>query len=62
MALTLNTANFAAHVSKTLTYHEDLPAGADLEMKVGDDELDEAVPAGKTWDVQLSLVITETDA
>lgn len=60
--LSFDSTEVDARVRKTLTYHKDLPAGAVIEAELGDDKLEAVVPAGKTWNVQVSFYITETDA
>ena len=60
--LSLENESIPSVVRRTLTYHEDHAAGDQLKLECGEDELDEEVPAGKTWDVQVTILVTETDA
>ena len=39
-----------------------LAAGGKVKMEIGKHELDEAVPAGKSWAVVANIRIIETDA
>ena len=60
--LSLEEQAVGARVLRTLAYNQDLAAGAKVKAKFDDDEVNETVPAGKSWNVQASLYIVETDA
>ena len=51
-----------AQVKKEVTCIETLAAGGKVKMEIGEHELDEAVPAGKSWAVVANIRIIETDA
>ena len=51
-----------AQVKKEVTCQTVLAQGAQVKMELGEDELDEVVPRGKSWTVVANIRIVETDA
>jgi len=60
--LELESEQVGAYTRRTLTHHETYTAGSLVKLELGEDELNEEVPAGKSWTVQATLLVTETDA
>ena len=60
--LALQELAVGASVHRTMTYHQDVPGGAMVKAEFGQDELSVVVPTGKTWNVQATIFIVETDA
>ncbi len=59
--LLLEEVNLSARSRKSLSVHRDILAGTLVKLEVGNDDIDIVVPAGKSWDIQVSVVIDETD-
>ncbi len=60
--LPLEEVDLSARLRKSLSVHKDIPAGANLKLEVGGDELSVVVPVGKSWNVRVSITVDETDA
>jgi hypothetical protein len=64
-AIVLSERTIAPYVVKHGATDAILPAGKRLTIESspqGEEFLNQVVPVGKQWDVQVSVVITETDA
>lgn len=53
-------SNSPAQVIKELLHEKTITVGEEIEHKVGDDEFNEVVPAGKSWAVVTSIRVIET--
>jgi len=61
-ALTFQEHPILATIVKSFTLHEDISAGTKVKFERGDDELSVVVPRGKVWDIQVTILVHETDA
>ena len=61
-ALEYETTETPATVRKEVTCIETLAAGGRVKMEIGENELDSAVPEGKSWDVIANVRIVENNA
>jgi len=61
MAIEFETTNTPASTRLEATNIQTLTAGAVIKAEIGQQELDSIVPAGKQWDVILSVRVVETD-
>ena len=61
MALELETVYIQAQTRKQLSVTRLLSATGKLKLELGEEELDTACPAGKTWSVAVVINIVEED-
>lgn len=61
-ALELTETTTDATTRLEVTETQTLAAGGKLKMEIGQNELNELVPRGKTWQIVANIRIVETDA
>lgn len=57
----LSEESLSARKILECTHTDTLSAGAEFEIKAGEEELSETVPVGKNWTISVQIHIIETD-
>ena len=60
--LLFEETNTPAQIRKEVTCEKTVTAGGKVKMEIGEHELDEVVPEGKSWQVVANIRLVETDA